>query len=43
MLLARIIEAIKPVTLEMLQTAWREIEYCLNVLLETEGAIVETY
>jgi muramidase (phage lysozyme) len=41
--LARINNAVASVTLQMLGNTWREIEYRLDILRDTNGAHVERY
>ena len=40
---ARITDAFVTITEEMLENAWREIDYGLDVLCATKGAHVEVY
>ena len=40
---ARVTAAVATVTMEMLENAWREIEFRLDVLRATKGAHVEMY
>ena len=39
----RIIEALDTVTVDMLARTWLEIEYRLDILRATDGALVEVY
>jgi hypothetical protein len=38
---ARIRDAVAPVTTNMLQATWNEVEYCLDISCATKGAHTE--